>query len=185
MARASARSVPRPPVPPTGRVVRDRDGLELLVERRLPVDAAEAWRWLTQSARLSKWIGTWKGAPAVGGDLQFTMRFEKDAAAETVTILECEPESRFRLRWAAESTPWVVAVSIVEVDGSTTVYLSQRLSASRDAGMIGPGWEYYLDRLMAAVNGGAAPNFDDYFPSQRPYFERLAMDGDPVGWPAR
>ncbi|NED64027.1 polyketide cyclase, partial [Streptomyces sp. SID10244] len=36
----------------------------------------------------------------------------------------------------------------------------------------GPGWEYYLDRLSAAI-GGSDPDvidFDDYYPSQRDYY---------------
>jgi hypothetical protein len=30
---------------------------------------------------------------------------------------------------------------------------------------IGPGWEYYLDALVAAMNDNPLPNFDDYWPS--------------------
>jgi hypothetical protein len=30
---------------------------------------------------------------------------------------------------------------------------------------IGPGWEYYLDRLIAAMNGNPMPDFDDYWPN--------------------
>jgi hypothetical protein len=30
---------------------------------------------------------------------------------------------------------------------------------------IGPGWEYYLDRLAAAMNGSPVPDWDDYWPS--------------------
>jgi hypothetical protein len=30
---------------------------------------------------------------------------------------------------------------------------------------IGPGWEYYLDRLGAAMSGNSMPDWDDYWPS--------------------
>jgi len=33
------------------------------------------------------------------------------------------------------------------------------------------------------VLGETAPDAAGYLPSQRPYYERLAMDGDPVSWP--
>jgi len=30
---------------------------------------------------------------------------------------------------------------------------------------MGPGWEYYLDRLAAAMHGNAMPDWDDYWPN--------------------
>jgi uncharacterized protein YndB with AHSA1/START domain len=161
----------------TGRVVRDRKGLELIVERRLPAPAEEAWEWLTSSARLKSRIGSFKGQPAVGATVNFTMALEKGAAPEPVRIVRCDRPERFALDWQADDSPWRVTVSLVEIDGATVVYLSQRLSDYREAGTVGPGWEYYLDRLLAAHGGTAMPDFANYFPTQRPYFERLAMDG--------
>ena len=40
---------------------------------------------------------------------------------------------------------------------------------------VGPGWEYYLDRLVAAETGGdvAAIDFDDYHPAQSDYYRAL------------
>ena len=163
----------------TGRVVRDRRGLELILERRIPASAEETWEWLTSAPQLKKWIGRLAGKPAVGGTVNFTMSFEKDAAAEPVTILECLPPRRLQLEWLVGADTWRVTVSLAEVDGATIVYLSQRLSGYREAGSVGPGWEYYLDRLVAAQAGNRMPDFDNYFPAQRPYFERLAMDGEP------
>ena len=168
----------------TGRVVRDREGLELLVERRIPAAAAEVWDWLTAPAHLRKWIGTRKGKARVGGTIEFTMGFEKGATPQQVTILDCVPQSRFLASWSVGDDTWRVGVSLAEIDGVTHLYLSQRLSDARAAGSVGPGWEYYLDRLLAARAGTPMPSFDNYFPTQRPYYERLAMDGDPVGWPA-
>jgi uncharacterized protein YndB with AHSA1/START domain len=168
----------------TGRVVRDRQGLELIVERRVLAPASDVWEWLTVPANLKKWIGTWKGKPVVGGHIEFTMTAEEGAGPEPVTILECIPNQRLRCEIGVPGQTWRLAVSLAEIDGVTVVYLSQRLDTARDAGSMGPGWEYYLDRLIAARDGRPLPAFDAYFPVQRPYYERLAMDGDPVGWPA-
>ena len=30
---------------------------------------------------------------------------------------------------------------------------------------VGPGWEYYLDALLASIDGGSTPVWDDYWPS--------------------
>jgi hypothetical protein len=41
---------------------------------------------------------------------------------------------------------------------------------SVSSGEIGPGWEYYLDMLVAARDGSPEPDFDAYFPAMKPYF---------------
>lgn len=169
----------------TGRVVRDRRGLDLIVERRVAAPAAEVWKWLTAPAQLKKWIGTYKGSPVVGGTIAFSMSFEDAAGSQQVTVTECKPESRFVLDWVADEDPWHVAVSIADLGSSTVVFLAQRISDPKQAGEVGPGWEYYLDRLLAARGGTTMPDWDDYFPSQVPYYERLATDGDPIAWVGR
>ena len=42
--------------------------------------------------------------------------------------------------------------------------------------MVGPGWEYYLDMLVAAHGGQPLPSFDDYFPAQQGYYEGLVPE---------
>ena len=76
-----------------------------------------------------------------------------------------------------------VVISLAEVDGVTMLFVGERVSDWRAAGAAGPRWEYALDRLRAGVLGETAPDAAGYLPSQRPYYERLAMDGDPVSWP--
>jgi uncharacterized protein YndB with AHSA1/START domain len=173
----------------TGRVVRDAIGLELIVQRRLPLSAAEAWEWVTAPARLKQWMGTLKGRAGIGATLQLTMTAEDGGPTVPLEVLECDPLRRFVVQQGAGDGSWRLRVSLAETtlptgDVSTTVFLGHRLDNARLAGEVGPGWEYYLDRLVAAVGDAPMPDFADYFPQQRPYFERLAMDGDPVSWPA-
>ena len=40
-------------------------------------------------------------------------------------------------------------------------------------GEVGPGWEYYLDMLVAAREGASLPKFDTYYPAQKDYFTAL------------
>lgn len=167
----------------TGRVVRDRRGLELIVERRLPASVDEVWSWLTAPAQLKKWIGTYRGKPAVGSTVAFTMTFEKGAEPETVTVLECRAGERLTVQWGVGDDVWHVSVAVAAIGEGTIVYLKQRLSNAREAGTVGPGWEYYLDRLVAAHAGKPMPEFEPYLAVQQPYYERIAMDGDPVSWP--
>ncbi len=168
----------------TGRVVRDAIGLELIVQRRLPLALDDAWEWVTAPARLKQWMGVLKGRPALGAALQLKMTAEDGAPSVPLQVLECEPLLRYVVEQGDDADAMRLRVSLAETAAGTTVFFGHRLASARLAGDYGPGWEWYLDRLVAAVNGDAMPDFADYSPQQKPYFERIAMDGDPVGWPA-
>ena len=62
---------------------------------------------------------------------------------------------------------------------STTLRFGQRLGPQDDVGSVGPGWEYYLDRLVAVRDGRdvASIVWDDYFPVLQPYYEELVAGG--------
>ena len=139
----AARSAPRPPVQATGRVVRDRHGLELLLERRIPAPLSVVEKLTTSPAQRKKWLS------------------------------------------ADDSDAWTEGASLVDIGEHTMVFFGQRVADYREAGQVGPRWEFALDCLVAAQSGGAAPKFEDYFPSQQPYFERLGLDGDPDNWQLR
>ena len=171
------------PIQATGRVVRDRSGLELIVERRVPLSADETWQWITSPAKLKKWVGTRRGTPVVGGTFEFTMTAEDGAEATTASLEVCEPGTRYTVSFGVGAEIWRVTISLADLGSTTALYLKQRLTNARDAGSIGPGWEWYLDRMLAAIAGQPMPDFDAYLTDQRPYYERLAMDGDPVSWP--
>ena len=38
----------------------------------------------------------------------------------------------------------------------------------------GPGWEYYLDRLVAMHTDGPMPEFDAYLADLKPYYDDAA-----------
>jgi hypothetical protein len=48
---------------------------------------------------------------------------------------------------------WHLSFDLDEEDGVTTLAFRQVLGPSDDARNIGPGWEYYLDRLVAVREG--------------------------------
>ena len=139
----------------TGRVVRDAHGLELYVTRLVPVSATETWAWFMTPAKVKKWLPS----------------LVVDDFSEPTRLTGVVDDAR-------------ITFSFVEVDGGTRVFLSQRLSTTREAGTAGPKWEYLLDSLLARVSGTPTPVEQDYA-TQQPYYERLAMDGDPSFWPTR
>lgn len=56
------------------------------------------------------------------------------------------------------------------VHGNDLILTRMPLSDRKLAGDVGPGWEYYLDMLVAAREGEALPSFDDYYPAQRAHY---------------
>jgi hypothetical protein len=72
---------------------------------------------------------------------------------------------------------WHLEAHLSEAHGITELRFTQRLDDRTGVGEVGPGWEYYLDNLVASRTGGALPDFDDYYPAQKQYYLELAAGG--------
>lgn len=164
---------------PTGRRV-DRDGttyVELVRTFRAPI--TDVWAAVTESDRLARWIGTWTGDPA-SGQVLFRMTFEgEDVDGETFRIDECVPPYRLRITTTMPKDDgtedhWRLRVDLAEDDGVTTLTFAQDLPDPTIAENVGPGWEYYLDRMVAAEAGDdpAALLWDDYYPAMSDHYRR-------------
>lgn len=155
-----------------------RDGAAFLVlERTFRAAADDVWAAVTEPERLERWIGTWSGDPAVGS-VEFRMTAEaEDAPAEVHRILECDPPRRLVTESTspgADDTVWRLELDLVERDGVTTLVFAQRMEDAVPADSVGPGWEYYLDRLVVAHGGGDVSSVDwsAYYPAlSAPYGE--------------
>ncbi|GAA3526624.1 ATPase [Aeromicrobium flavum] len=162
---------------PTGRR-ETRDGRAVVVlTRTFDVPVEDVWAAITVSERLERWIGTWTGDPAAG-TVQFRMNAEgEDVQAEPFTIHRCEPPHVLAVSSrAADGEPaFELLLELTEADGTTTLTFSQPMSDPELAADVGPGWEYYLDRLMAAEAGDdvAAIDFNDYHPAQSDHYRQL------------
>ena len=107
-------------------------------------------------------------------------RRTQDAAPEEYTILECDPPRRFAGDTSPGSGSWHLWFELARGSpGDTVLTFGQRLNPGEDVGSIGPGWEYYLDRLVAVQAGldAATVAWDDYFPAMQPAYERLVAGG--------
>jgi hypothetical protein len=47
-----------------------------------------------------------------------------------------------------------------------------------NVGDLGPGWEFYLDNLVASRSNGPLPDFNDYYPAQKAFYLEQAA-GEP------
>jgi uncharacterized protein YndB with AHSA1/START domain len=148
-----------------------RDGTPYLVfERTFAAPIADVWAAVTEPERLVRWIGTWSGDPASGA-VAFRMTAEgDDVPEETIRIDECDAPTRLVMRSARpddQSLLWIWLLDLSEAGGVTTLTFAQEVVDPTLAESVGPGWDYYLDRLVAAESGGdlTSIDFDDYVPA--------------------
>ena len=160
---------------PTGRR-ETRDGHDVVLLRREFAAAVEdVWAAVTEPERLDRWIGTWEGDPADGW-VGFRMTAESpEATAERMWIDECDPPHRLVTHSSTPYGEWHLALDLEERDGVTTLTFAQRMTEPGVAADVGPGWDYYLDRLVVAETGGdvATVDFTDYHPADSDYYRSL------------
>ena len=154
---------------------RGRDSVVFTRTFRAPIEAV--WAAVTESDRLERWIGTWTGDPSTGTVL-FRMNAEGDEVApEPFAIHSCEPPHLLEVSSPVEGEeePFDLVLELTEEAGTTTLTFSQSMTNPELAVNVGPGWEFYLDRLVAAEADGdvAAISFDDYYPAQSEHYRRL------------
>ena len=131
----------------------------------------DVWAAVTEPDRLARWIGSWTGDPTEG-EVMFRMLCEGEGhPAEAMRIDECEAPRRLRLTSTvptdgAEPQVWHFRLELTEADGVTTLTFAQDVPEPAMAEGVGPGWEYYLDRLVTVEKGEdpATRQWDDYYP---------------------
>ncbi|MBM7367158.1 SRPBCC family protein [Gordonia hydrophobica] len=158
---------------PTGRRRDTADGGTYCEwQRTFRAPVADVWAAVTEPERLARWLGTWTGDPS-SGSVNFRMLYEgDDMPAEGFAIDECDPPTRLRITTSFpydsdDPTHWHLRLDLTEADGVTTLTFAQSVPDPTMAEGVGPGWDYYLDRLVAAETGTdpATVDFADYHPN--------------------
>lgn len=152
---------------PTGRLL----GNDLVLTRTFRAPIADVWASLTESDRTARWFGPWKGAAAPGGKIQVQMSQEEGAPWTDMTIDACEPPRRLAVTSVDDHGSWHLDLALTEAAGVTELRFTQHLTGTENVGDVGPGWEWYLDALVASREGAPAPDFDDYYPAMKEHFE--------------
>src|SRR3954463_12017015 len=152
---------------PTGRLF----GNDLVLTRpfRAPVD--DVWASLTDPERTARWFGPWEGDAAPGRTIKVQMMHEEGKPWMDMTIDACEPPRRLAVSSVDEHGGWHLEMGLAESAGVPEPRFPQPLPATEGVGETGPGWEYYLDALVASRDGLPAPVWDDYYPAMKEYFE--------------
>ena len=164
--------------PPTGRLVPAAEGDQLVVSRTFRAPIEDVWASVTEPDRTARWFGRWTGDAAPGRMIKIQMSQEEQAPWLDKRIDACDPPRRLALSDGAGKKR--IELLLSHTDGLTELQLVHHLDPGDEPGALGPGWEYYLDMLVAARDGVSTPGFDDYYPAMRPYYEALATQTDPA-----
>jgi uncharacterized protein YndB with AHSA1/START domain len=164
--------------PPTGRLVPAAGGSELIVSRTFRAPIEDVWASVTESDRTARWFGAWKGDAAPGRMIKVQMGFEDGAPWLDKRIDACDPPRRLAL--SNEDGTMRIELLLSHTDGLTELQLVHHLDPTDEIGAYGPGWEYYLDMLVAARDDLPRPSVGDYYPAMKPYYESLPTQTNPA-----
>jgi uncharacterized protein YndB with AHSA1/START domain len=152
---------------PTGRLF----GNDLVLTRTFRAPLADVWASISDPARTARWFGPWEGDAAPGNTIKVQMVHEEGGPWMDMVIDACEPPRRLVISSVDENGSWHLEMELTESAGLTELRFTQHLTTTEGVGEIGPGWEYYLDALVAAREDRPQPSFDDYYPAMKEHFE--------------
>ncbi|MBQ1023584.1 SRPBCC family protein [Micromonospora sp. C95] len=158
---------------PTGRLFGADNGVDLVLIRTFPAPIDDVWASLTEPERTARWFGPWEGDAGPGRTVRVQMAMEEDAPWSDLRIDACEPPRRLAVSMRDEYGHWVLELLLTSHGEGTELRFVHHLDDATGIGEVGPGWEYYLDCLVAARDGAALPSFDDYHPPMKAYYEQL------------
>lgn len=158
---------------PTGQVIRTPKGSDLVLTRTIRASAEDVWASVTESPRTARWFGPWEGDAAPGNTVKLQLVHEEGQPWVDLRIDACEPPSRLAVSMIDDHGHWRMEAIVTPVDDGTELRLVQHLEPGMKAEGTGPGWEYYLDMLIASREGKPLPSFDDYYPAQEAYYQQL------------
>jgi uncharacterized protein YndB with AHSA1/START domain len=154
---------------PTGRLRGD----DLVLTRQFRASIEDVWASITDPSSTARWFGRWEGKPGAGNEIRVQMGFEDGQPWLTKMIEVCEAPRRLVLTSVGSSFTSRLELALKPShDGCELEFIHHAIDRAK-VGEVGPGWEYYLDALVASRGDGARPTFDAYYPAQKAYFMGL------------
>jgi uncharacterized protein YndB with AHSA1/START domain len=155
---------------PTGKVQRTERGADLIIKRSFRASIEDVWESATASESTARWICSWEGTPGTGNTIQLKMLFEEGQPVSDSRIERCEPPRHLTLSVVDGFGNWLIELNLHQDGDTTELVFVHHLTDPAHSGSTGPGWEYYLDRLVAARSGEPMPDFADYYPAQKEHY---------------
>ncbi|HEY4242131.1 MAG TPA: SRPBCC family protein [Kofleriaceae bacterium] len=148
-------------------------GNHLVLHRRFRAPITDVWTSITDSASTARWFGRWEGTPGAGNQIRVQMGFEEGSPWLTKTIDVCDAPRRLVLSSVGSSMVSRLELALTTTnDGCELEFIQHDVDRAK-VGDLGPGWEYYLDCLVASRDHQPLPAFDAYYPAQKAYFASL------------
>jgi uncharacterized protein YndB with AHSA1/START domain len=151
---------------PTGHV----RGKDLILTRTFRASVEDVWKSVTDSESTARWLGRWEGDAGPCKIVRLQMLYENGQPWMGLTIEECEAPRHLVVTTKDDFGEWRLALTLEQTGDTTELRFVHHLTDPKLAGDAGPGWEYYLDMLVAARKGKALPSFADYYPAQKAYY---------------
>ncbi len=152
---------------PNGRLRGD----DLVLTRTFRAPMADVWTSVTSSESTARWFGPWE---RVSDDkIRIQMAFEEGKPWLDGTIEHCEEPHHLAVRTKSAYGEKLLSMKLTESAGVTTLEFVHHHINRKAMGELGPGWEYYLDMLVASREDKPLPQFDAYYPAQKTYFTSL------------
>ena len=164
---------------PTGRLVPTPQGVDIVLTRSIRGPISDVWASVTESERTARWFGRWEGDPQPGGMIRVQMGFEEGDAWSDARIDACDPPSHLALSTSDAAGEWHLEITLEAQGDTTELTFTHHRDNSDGAGEIGPGWEYYLDNLIASRESEPLPDFNDYFPALQDHYVRQIAAAEP------
>ena len=152
---------------PTGRLIGD----DLVLTRTFRASIDDVWASLTDPVRTARWFGPWEGDAGPGRTIKVQMMHEEGKPWMDMTIDACEAPHRLAVSAMEEHGGWHMELELAETEGVTELRFTHHLTSTDGVGEVGPGWEFYLDALVASRDDQPAPDFNDYYPAMKEHFE--------------
>jgi uncharacterized protein YndB with AHSA1/START domain len=145
-------------------------GNDLILIRTFKAPIDDVWASLTDAERTARWFGPWEGEAGPGKIIRVQMVYEQDAPWTSARIDRCEAPWHLALTTLGEPGGWQLEVTLEQKGDTTELRFVHHLSNPALARDAGPGWEYYLDMLVAARAGEKLPSFDAYYPAMQSHY---------------
>lgn len=162
---------------PTGRLLTTDEGYDLVLTREFRAPIADVWASVVEPERTARWFGRWEGEAGPGRTVRLLMTAEEGDAWSDVRIDACTPPHHLAVESVDASGTFRLELHLRERAGVTTLEFVQHLDSLDGVAELGPGWEFYLDRLVSARDGAALPEWSRYEPQQDDYAELAGAAG--------
>jgi len=161
---------------PTGHRARHDDQDWVVYTRRLDQGVETVWDAIASAEARARWVGTSRSLDRDSGEFLFTFEGD-DLLPMTYRLDHVEPgrSAGISLRDPGAERSWRLEVDLLADGTSTLLRVEQTIVNAAIAPWVAAGCEFYLDRLVAYLEGRDlhAHDYDEYFLGQAQHYRRL------------